>query len=432
MDIKLPNFAIFQCRTLKIEANTIKKEWDRIELTDITSSGLKMLLKEFLNTKTVLEKDIPRILNNLSQVEEILKDLKCKTSLEEFLKDMYKTISIMEIEKSVITTLEIIYAKIILNYKRKNIVDHLKSIGNYYLKFLEKTLIISKDTLLLKEFIESEKIVVDFFESKLKKNFFNNKGEYSGFDFELDYNIGEKTDLSIDIFKRFIELRSLETLKKDMDNISRKILLLKNKMILDGYYSKKEEEILFGTILEEIENWNIDDFPELWLTEMMDKLGEVNISGSDIILKNWTNFSNNQRSIFKIWITKGKLEEFFERRINEPERSVFWKKYLKYIKDIDFFQDLNQAIVLELTNHTVIEFGEVGNAAYVYSRENVTLKKLKYIANSSDSVRHKRNSLRDLKKPIPLNNMGSRLGWTHTTGWQANFSGKLWTLGYRT
>lgn len=431
MEIKFPNFAAFQCRDLKIEADTIKKEWNYIELTEITSLGLKRLIKEFLETKKLLEGDVPKILNNLSQVEEILKEIDTKISLDELLKTIHGAVIKIKIEKSIITILEIIYGKIIQNYRRKKIVEHLKSIGQHYLKFLEKALIVSKDAVLLKEFIESEKNVIDFFESRLKKNFFNSKGEYSELDFELDYNIGEKTELSVDIFKRFIELRALETLGKGMGNISRKILVLKNKLIAEGLYSLGEEKLLFGTILEKISSWNIDDFPELWLRDMMNKLGEVNVPGSDIILKNWLDFSPDQRGVFKIWVTKGKLEEFFGRRINEPERNIFWKKYLKYIKDIEFFQELDQAIVLDLINHTVIEFGKVGNAAYVYDKENVTLGRIKYIANSSSAVTNKRKALRELRNPIPLKNTGIREGWSHTSGWQSNFSSKLWSLGYR-
>ena len=158
-------------------------------------------------------------------------------------------------------------------------------------------------------------------------------------------------------------------------------------------------------------------------------LGNINSEGSEIILKNWKNFSDSQRDKFRTWVTKGKLDDFFKRKINAPERYSFWEKYLLSIKNAIYFEDLNQAIILELDNHVVIEYGKIGNAAYVYSKDDISIKAIKFLENSSDSKSSKLMRLKNIKNPIPLQ-IGITSGWNHSGEWQYKFQDKLYKLGY--
>ena len=76
-------------------------------------------------------------------------------------------------------------------------------------------------------------------------------------------------------------------------------------------------------------------------------------------------------------LVKNQLEEIFTIEVKDKKRLEFWKKYISYIKKVEFYKGLNQAIIMETASHTFIEFGEKGNAFYVYNLEN--LKKFVFL-----------------------------------------------------
>lgn len=430
LDLKFPNFGAYQCHALKLDKLRIIKEWDLIDATLVSPFQLKILIDEFLKSKLLNSKNITKFINSLSEVENILKDDHKSTSLEFFLESLNKKIEKIKIESNIVITLELIYSKILLNYKREKISNQLKSLGKHYLKLLEKSTIKSKDISILTEFIDSQKNIVDFLESKFKQSFFNTKGNYSDIDFKIDYSLTEGSNISVEVLKRFIELRVPETLGKDKRDINIKIKNLKERLMSEGHYTHLDEINLYKLLLNQLSDWDFDSYPDIWMRDIHLKLGNITTLQSDLVLKNWTPFTDEQRKKFKTWVVKGKLEDFFKKRVNQPERYIFWKNYLNSMKEASFFEDIKQAIVIELNNHTVIEYGEIGHAAYVYPKNELSIKKVQQIHQKEGAVSGKLKTLREISNPIQLQE-GKTFGWNHSTNWEIKFQDKLSNLGYQ-
>ncbi|MBP6281755.1 MAG: hypothetical protein KA384_06885 [Leptotrichiaceae bacterium] len=429
LDLKFPNFGAYQCRLLKLDKLSIIKEWNRIEAIQTSPFHLKQLILDFVNNsdKKLDSKNIIKIIHELNLVEEILKEeFNKKISLENFLTFLNRNLDNNDLEKNSIIAAEIIYIKIIQYYKRPLVIEQLKILGEKYLNHIKNSYVKSKEIEILKDFLDSKLNVIDFFESKFYKKFFSKNGEYQDSDFKLDYMIVESSPLTYEVLKRCIELRVIETMKNNNHTISLKLKNLKNYLASLQCYSELEITNLYASILDNIHDFN---FPEIWMKDMQAILGNINSEGSEIILKNWKNFSDSQRDKFRTWVTKGKLDDFFKRKINAPERYSFWEKYLLSIKNAIYFEDLNQAIILELDNHVVIEYGKIGNAAYVYSKDDISIKAIKFLENSSDSKSSKLMRLKNIKNPIPLQ-IGITSGWNHSGEWQYKFQDKLYKLGY--
>lgn len=80
----------------------------------------------------------------------------------------------------------------------------------------------------------------------------------------------------------------------------------------------------------------------------------------------WTSVSDTGRAAFMQWLMKREISEFF----SDDERSAFWASYVdnsslrrvKRLQHVDGF-------LLDFGAFGVIEFKEIGNAAYVYAKE---------------------------------------------------------------
>ena len=124
------------------------------------------------------------------------------------------------------------------------------------------------------------------------------------------------------------------------------------------------------------------------------------------------------------------MDEFFGKEIKDPERAIFWKSYAYCLKNIDYYEKLAQAIVMEFENHTVIEFGKKGNATYVYPKKNVNSLIIRSWYNNNSIIIVKER-LKNWKNAIPLKQFNISNGWNHSSNWQTVFKYRLSELGYR-
>lgn len=83
----------------------------------------------------------------------------------------------------------------------------------------------------------------------------------------------------------------------------------------------------------------------------------------------WQNIPEEIRTEYLRWANETKIREFFER-IHDPHgRFLFWKDFMDQIEQVDVVVE-NQAMVMDFGHFGVVEFSEVGNAAYIYNRKH--------------------------------------------------------------
>lgn len=128
----------------------------------------------------------------------------------------------------------------------------------------------------------------------------------------------------------------------------------------------------------------------------------------------WGNFSEEQIEIMRIWHINKDLEKYFSIEVNDKIRLQFWKRYIKYIKEVRYFERLKQAIVMLTDEHIFIEFGEKGNAAYGYKKGYITF-----------------DEIERLSRVTKLKNQEEvEIYMKHSGNWEVKLKSMLHKLGY--
>lgn len=112
------------------------------------------------------------------------------------------------------------------------------------------------------------------------------------------------------------------------------------------------------------------------------------------------------------------LELFFED-LGDNERARFWALYVEQMHDV-YVQHEEQRIFMDFGGFGVIEFGQVGNAGYIYESSDFST----FLARAK-SVQLKNHELKD--KDLVLERIRHGRGWTRKTPgtlryWQIRFS----------
>lgn len=94
----------------------------------------------------------------------------------------------------------------------------------------------------------------------------------------------------------------------------------------------------------------------------------------------WGEFNEEQIEIMRIWHINKDLEKYFSIEVNDKIRLQFWRRYIKYIKEVRYFERLKQAIVMLTDKHIFIEFGEKGNAAYGYKKGYISFDEIEKLS----------------------------------------------------
>ena len=130
--------------------------------------------------------------------------------------------------------------------------------------------------------------------------------------------------------------------------------------LLDYKLKKKLYILVLEYILDNSINNELMDH---WIKEILDVLGEP----YDPSNNKWSGISENLKELVRMWNTKHKLNRYFnEVYTGDIRRRNFWWNYRKSIYRIEFFERYAKALIMEFKNHLIIEFGESGNACYVY------------------------------------------------------------------
>jgi len=248
----------------------------------------------------------------------------------------------------------------------KEIKDLLDKVSNIYKKNNKEIIVRIK-----------ENSVIDYLIGKIKDKSFNT--------ILLEYDINKNTKLAEKFFEEIIIEGTHESIKK----INGKDLI---------YYMEKANTNNFIQITDSyIEKVRINEINHVLPKLVFDKFDEPD---SNNIF--WRNISN---------LTKEVLKDFYKKllidnSLGKDERSLFWRNYSNYISNLVYNKE-NRILFMTFKHFTVIEFVDIGNAAYIYNNR-IYNKYFKKYSNTKDSIYN--SILKDRDKSITKVN--------HSGNWQ--------------
>lgn len=124
-------------------------------------------------------------------------------------------------------------------------------------------------------------------------------------------------------------------------------------------------------------SFTYETFDENLLTQLINRLGDPRKNENK-----WINISENAVQKVKMYLMNLELFDFFDA---DSERFNYWKKYLRYIDNVDLL-DKPPVAAMYFGEFVAVEFANKGNAAYFYKQSEFK-KQLahKLIANMSES-----------------------------------------------
>lgn len=417
MTLKMLNFELYRCEKLKKISINIDLQWDAIEkkLSDVE---LKYILKRIYDKSILKKGDILKIFSHTLEVKNLLsKEL--RITLSDFLQKLNDIIKIEE-NIDIKVVFELFYENILIFYKDKKFERDLYTLADTILKKSKNIeYFLSKKGKLFISLKSSEKDIIEYFTAV----FISKRDEYLKdiFQFEVKYYIGRNTELFGDIISKLLTVYIKDIVLYSNFEV--------NKILLDIFKQKflsVEKKIrIYKGILQTyvtIKKFNMNT--DIWFYDILNNFGPVNRRTF------WKMFTSEQKSIFNKWFLMQKLDEFFGRNVKDPERLEFWKNYAYCMKKIEFYEELAQAIIMEFEEHTILEFGRRGNAAYVYPKEVFDIQTVEnYLGlNSCSLIIYK---LKNIENAIPLKVQNVRVGWNHSSNWQEVFKFRLRELGYK-
>ncbi|MGL6066100.1 MAG: hypothetical protein ACRC0R_03400 [Cetobacterium sp.] len=416
MDFKKLNLDMYICKKLKILSDNIDMQWDVPSATPIQ---LKHILINLFSRSKLKSRDLSKLLCNILEVKNILAKEKLG-SLEEFFIKLENSFN-GNLESERIKNLDIFYDTVLVFYNNKIAIKSINLIINKLLsQNLNLNKNVSKKTKIIFEIIENEKNILDFFVEKffIKQRIYLN----NSLDFELDFYIGKSTELFFDIIKNILYSYIRWIVREQNLDINRQFL----KLMKENINNLSEKIEIYKKIINIYsDNIKLDLKADLWFYEILDQLGEIKSTNRE-----WELFTFEEKNIFKKWFFGKKIYDAF-KNVNDPERGEFWKSYAHYIVDFKMYEKVAQAIIMEFENHTVVEFGKVGNAAYVYPRHVLSVNKVNGFFNHYSNTTIRDIKLKDKSVAIPLKSSNLSSGWNHPGNWQQAFRYKLSELGYR-
>ncbi len=91
----------------------------------------------------------------------------------------------------------------------------------------------------------------------------------------------------------------------------------------------------------------------------------------------WTLASKKTRQLIQWWINSHEIAEFFDRVDANPDRKDFWRRAARVILDLHHCAYCG-VFAMQIGDIYFVEFGEIGNACYVYSAEDFASVKSAY------------------------------------------------------
>lgn len=392
------NFKKFYPINLEKKKDEINDFWNQI-FKEVRDEKIFELIEKVLRNKSLKVDEVIVLLYNIKKVDEYL--IRKNTELSDFIISIKFDLSEKK-EKRKECLMDIYQA--IVSYYNKNEVE-------IALNFLVE------DNIDLKK--EESEI------AQVYQEYSNSKKDYILFLYD-------------ETIKAIKNNKLKETLEKFYISEEREVFLsIMEKVLLDiVYYVKLEktyiEQILadfFDRVKHEV---RIESFKKVlnYYVEEYEKTDDISVCSRAIMEKiheylkdphknspkwQWGDFSEAQIEIMRIWLVSADLEKYFSIEVKDKIRLKFWKRYIKYIKEVRYFERLKQAIVMLTDEHIFIEFGEKGNAAYGYQKDYISFDEIAKLSRVT--------KLKNLEEEI--------LYMKHSGNWEIKLKSKLYELGYR-
>ncbi len=391
------NFKKFYPINLEKKKNEINDFWNQI-FKEVRDEKIFELIEKVLRNKSLKVDEVIILLYNIKKVDEYL--IRKNTELSDFIISIKFDLSEKKEKRK--ECLMDIYQAIVSYYNKNEVETALNFLveDNIDLKKEE-----SEIAQIYQEYINSKKDYILFLYDETIKAIKNNKLKetlekfYISEEREVFSHIMEKVLLDI-VYYAKLEKTYIEQILADFfDRVKHEVRIESFKRILNYYVEEYEEDedisICSRVIMEKIHEYLKDPHKNSpkW---------------------QWGDFSEAQIEIMRIWLVSADLEKYFSIEVNDKVRLQFWRRYIKYIKEVRYFERLKQAIVMLTDEHIFIEFGEKGNAAYCYKKDYISFSE---INNLSTNFRLK-------SRP------NAEFFMSHSGNWEVKLKSTLYRLGY--
>lgn len=391
------NFKKFYPINLEKKKDEINDFWNQI-FKEVRDEKIFELIEKVLRNKSLKVDEVIVLLYNIKKVDEYL--IRKNTELSDFIISIKFDLSEKK-EKRKECLMDIYQA--IVSYYNKNEVEIALNFlveDNIDLKKEE-----SEIAQVYQEYSNSKKDYILFLYDETIKAIKNNKLKetlekfYISEEREVFLSIMEKVLLDIVYYVKLEKTYIEQILADFFDRVKHEVRIESFKRILNYYVEEyKEDEdisICSRVIMEKIHEYLKDPHKNSpkW---------------------QWGDFSEAQIEIMRIWLVSADLEKYFSIEVNDKVRLQFWRRYIKYIKEVRYFERLKQAIVMLTDEHIFIEFGEKGNAAYCYKKDYISFSE---INNLSTNFRLK-------------NRASAEFFMSHSGNWEVKLKSTLYRLGY--
>ena len=391
------NFKKFYPVNLEKKKDEINDFWNQI-FKEVRDEKIFELIEKVLRNKSLKVDEVIILLYNIKKVDEYL--IRKNTELSDFIISIKFDLSEKKEKRK--ECLMDIYQAIVSYYNKNEVETALNFLveDNIDLKKEE-----SEIAQVYQEYSSSKKDYILFLYDETIKAIKNNKLKetlekfYISEEREVFLSIMEKVLLDIVYYVK-LEKNYIEQILADFfDRVKHEVRIESFKRILNYYVEEYEEDedisICSRVIMEKIHEYLKDPHKNSpkW---------------------QWGDFSEAQIEIMRIWLVSADLEKYFSIEVNDKVRLQFWRRYIKYIKEVRYFERLKQAIVMLTDEHIFIEFGEKGNAAYCYKKDYISFSE---INNLSTNFRLK-------------NRASAEFFMSHSGNWEVKLKSTLYRLGY--
>lgn len=391
------NFKKFYPVNLEKKKDEINDFWNQI-FKEVRDEKIFELIEKVLRNKSLKVDEVIILLYNIKKVDEYL--IRKNTELSDFIISIKFDLSEKKEKRK--ECLMDIYQAIVSYYNKNEVETALNFLveDNIDLKKEE-----SEIAQVYQEYSSSKKDYILFLYDETIKAIKNNKLKetlekfYVSEEREVFSYIMEKVLLDI-VYCVKLEKHYIEQILADFfDRVKHEVRIESFKRILSYYVEEYEEDedisICSRVIMEKIHEYLKDPHKNSpkW---------------------QWGDFSEAQIEIMRIWLVSADLEKYFSIEVNDKVRLQFWRRYIKYIKEVRYFERLKQAIVMLTDEHLFIEFGEKGNAAYCYKKDYISFSE---INNLSTNFRLK-------SRP------NAEFFMSHSGNWEVKLKSTLYRLGY--
>ena len=391
------NFKKFYPINLEKKKDEINDFWNQI-FKEVRDEKIFELIEKVLRNKSLKVDEVIILLYNIKKVDEYL--IRKNTELSDFIISIKFDLSEKKEKRK--ECLMDIYQAIVSYYNKNEVETALNFLveDNIDLKKEE-----SEIAQVYQEYSSSKKDYILFLYDETIKAIKNNKLKetlekfYVSEEREVFSYIMEKVLLDIVYYVK-LEKPYIEQILADFfDRVKHEVRIESFKRILSYYVEEYEEDedisICSRVIMEKIHEYLKDPHKNSpkW---------------------QWGDFSEAQIEIMRIWLVSADLEKYFSIEVNDKVRLQFWRRYIKYIKEVRYFERLKQAIVMLTDEHIFIEFGEKGNAAYCYKKDYISFSE---INNLSTNFRLK-------------NRASAEFFMSHSGNWEVKLKSTLYRLGY--